>query len=114
MEWMALCIAIYLWAKLSELEKKVKKYEKMLKVQKLKKVKKGEMDMSKIIGELVGKKCKLKIIRDVYLEDYDKLECDILEVDEEWIKFTYTNKKKEVKTRIIRIDAVEHVDVLAE
>lgn len=113
MEWMAFLIVICLWAKLSELEKKVKKYEKMLKVQKLKKVKKGEMDMSKIIGELVGKKCKLKI-RDVYFEDYDKLECHILEVDEEWIKFTYINKKKEVKTRIIRIDAVEHVDVLAE
>lgn len=111
--WFALIVGIYSWTKAGELEKKIKKLEKKVKTDSTKKEKKGETDMSKIIESLVGKKCYLKI-RDEFFEDYDKFVCEILEVDEEWMKFTYMNKKLDVKTRIIRIDEIEHVDLIAE
>lgn len=114
--WFAFILAIYSSSKESDLEKRVKKLEKMLKADKMKKdkkEKKGESDMSKIIAELVGKKCYLKV-RDGYFEDYDKFVCEILAVDEEWIKFTYLNKKLDVKTRIIRIEEIEHVDLVED
>lgn len=113
MEWLAFIVGSYGLLKAEALEKKLKKLEKLLKFEKMKKEKKGEVDMSKILSGLVGKRCKLKI-RDVFFEDYDKLICDVLEVDEEWLKFTYINKKKEVKTRVIRIDTIEMVDILEE
>lgn len=117
--WVAFIVAIYGSSKAGDLEKKVKKLEKMFKADKMKKDKKdkkdkkGESDMSKIIAELVGKKCYLKV-SDGYFEDYDKFVCEILAVDEEWIKFTYMNKKLDVKTRIIRIEEIEHVDLVEE
>ncbi len=66
--------------------------------------------MSKLISDLIGKKCKITN------EDGSQNAWiyTVLDVDDEWVKVSYSNKKDEVKTEIIRIDLIKKVDVLAE
>lgn len=114
MEWMGLLgfiFAILGLTKSGNVETRVSKIEKKIKSNHKKHDGKELNVMSKILEDLVGKRCKLKINDDIF-EDYGKFKCDILEVDEEWLKFSYKNKQGETKIRIIRIEALEHVDIL--
>ncbi|BBF43512.1 hypothetical protein lbkm_2200 [Lachnospiraceae bacterium KM106-2] len=70
--------------------------------------------MSKIIEKLVGRECKLVIDAEKNILEDDQVDATILEVDEEWVRFTYLDKKKNIKTKIIRIDAIESIEELEE
>lgn len=112
MEW-AGWVALILVLCYSSYPGKVTKLEK--KVNKLEKGNKGESEMSKIFNELVGKECDIET-DGVVDTDYigENLRCTVLDVDEEWIKFTYTNKKNVTKTKILRIDAIDSVELVEE
>ncbi len=89
---------------------KVKKLES--KVKNLERKQKGENTMSKIIHELVGKTCKITTNGDSIFDIDTDIICTVLDVDDEWIKFTYTDKKNNVKTQILRIDCIDNIEQL--
>lgn len=61
--------------------------------------------MSKIISELVGKKCRIGIL------GIDGV-VTVLDADEEWIKYEYTDKKGNKCIKIQRIDELSEIDLL--
>lgn len=63
----------------------------------------GGSQMSKIILDLKGKQCKLTL-------ESMLIKCEILEVDEEWIKIIEL-EKKDPKTKLIRIDDIKSVEM---
>ena len=77
-------------AKVGKLECKVKKLEQEKGKRNTEEKEKENKDMSKLINELVGKKCILYLDEDALdsmdsLLD-DELECEVIDVDEEWVK----------------------------
>jgi len=108
LEWMGwfaftiiLCYASYP-GRVKKLEDKVKKLEIK---------QKGDKKMSKIINELVGKQCKIKTEDEIINENFN---CTVLDTDDEWIKFTYTDKKNNIMTKILRIEAIDSIDLKNE
>lgn len=104
--WLALIIVLCYSSypeKVKKLESKVKNFERK---------QKGENAMSKIIHELVGKACKIIINGDSILDIDTNIICTVLDVDDEWIKFTYTDKKNNSKTQILRIDCIDNIELL--
>ncbi len=79
--------------KIRKLKRKLKKYEK------------GATDMSKIINELIGKKCKLGILG-------INGEVTVLDADDDWIKFEYTDKKGNKCVKIQPIDEITEIELL--
>lgn len=89
--------------KIKKLESKIKKLERTLK---------GEKSMSKVLSDLINKKCILVTDEGLVLASKRELKSTILDVDEEWIKFTFTDKKGILKTQILRVDSIERVDFI--
>lgn len=111
MEWMGwFCFIIILFY--SSYPGKVKKLE--AKVKRLERIGRGDLEMAKIISDLVGKECKIKTEDVVVAVGTTEFQCTVLEVDDEWLKFSYYDKKKACKTVIIRIDAIESMELLGE
>ncbi len=109
MEWLGiLCLAqlIFVFA-LVYSESVGKKYKgKIRKLKsKLKKYEEGATDMSKIINELVGKKCKIGILG-------INGEVTVLDADDDWIKFEYTDKKGKKCVKIQSIDEISDIELL--
>ncbi len=75
---------------------------------------KGENVMSKLINDLVGKRCIIKSDAGLELLANNEIECKILESDEDWLKIEYTEKKGNVVTMLLRIDDIERVEILNE
>ena len=107
MEWMGwivfaivLCYASYP-GRVRKLESKVKKLQTK---------QKGDVKMSKIISELIGKQCKIET------EDIinGSIDCTILDSDDEWVKLTYTDKKNNMFTKILRIEAINSIELKSE
>ncbi|MGF0109573.1 MULTISPECIES: hypothetical protein [unclassified Clostridium] len=91
-------------AKVRKLEKKVKKLERN---------EKGDLPMSKIISSLVGEKCKIITQTNILgLSTEDVV--DILEVDDEWVKVSFTHKKDDKKVRIISVEDINRIEVVSE
>ena len=111
MEWIGfICLAILIMyssypGKVDELEKKLKKLNT-----KVEGKGKGECEMSRIISELVGKQCKIDCEEDIPCEAV----CSILDVDEEWVKCSYEDKKAGLQTQIVRIDSIDSIKIVSE
>lgn len=94
--------------KVRKLESKVKKIEGNEK-----RNERGENKMSNIIKSLIGKECKIKTEEELLFGN--TLEnCLVLDVDDEWIKLSYKDKKGCSKTRILRIDLVSSIEIISE
>ena len=111
MEWMGWFTFIIILC-YSSYPGKVKKLES--KVKKLERAQRGMNDMSKILETLVGTTCNSKTEDALILVGAQDLRCTVLEVDDEWIKFSYTDKKQVTKTKIIRIDAIDSVELIEQ
>ena len=105
----------YLWFALigsviffSSYPSKIKKMES--KIKKLERNMRGENYMSKLISELINEKCIL--ICTNLIDNKREIECTILAVDDEWIKFTFTDKKGVNRTQVTRIEAIESVQII--
>ena len=96
----------------SGLPGKVKHLE--AKVKKLSKNQKGESYMSKLINELVGKDCIIKSDLGLELVGRTDIKCKVIDVDDEWIKLTFTDKKNKVVTKILRIENIDEVEIIEE
>lgn len=62
--------------------------------------------MSDILKELVGKKCKITINDDIFS---GPIECSIIQIDDEWMRFSYIDKKLGDIIKIMRIDDLQSV-----
>lgn len=85
-------------SKVNRLEHKVKKIDSRYG---------GETSMSKMFEELVGKECKITFGSGINSAKYT-----VLEIDEDWIKISSTNKKQQVKTELVRIEEISRVEIL--
>lgn len=110
MEWIGwLCFCIIL--AYSSYPGRVKKLEK--KVRKLEKKKEGgNNSMSNMIKELVGKECKIFLDDDNVFSELSDQVVQVVEVDEEWMKISYADKKKNEKTKIMRIEDIQSVEIM--
>lgn len=89
---------------------KTKRLEKELKI--LKRNIKGGNIMSKIIRDLKGQKCLIKCTEALFTVGDTSMECNVIDVDDEWIKISYSDKKKVEKTKNIRIDTIESIELI--
>jgi len=106
--WISLMILIFYSAypgKVKKLESKVKKLERK---------QGGAESMSKIINTLVGKSCKIKTDDALTLVGSTDIQCMVLDADDEWIKLAYTDKKNVAKTKILRIDSIDNIELNIE
>lgn len=99
--WLALSLSLFHASypgRVKKLEQKLKKMQTKMK---------GEFKMAKILSELKNKKVSLK------LEDSALILTDVLieDMDEEWIKYSISDKKGKKTTKICRIDSVESVEL---
>ena len=110
MEWIGF-ISLMILIFYSSYPDRVKKLEK--KIKKLEKNEKGDLPMSKIISSLLGKKCNIIVNSSILGPAADDV-VDILDVDEEWVKVSFTNKKGINKTIVIRIEEVNRIELISE
>ena len=59
-------------------------------------------DMSKLINDLIGKKCRIQTYGEI----------KVIDADEEWIKFEYVGKGGKPCIKILRIDELSNIDLL--
>ncbi len=76
-------------------------------LKKLKKKDRGVSNMSKIISELIGKKCKIS-----YEDGLSSEMCQILDADDVWVKIKADSKKEKDSIKVVRIDTIEQVSML--
>lgn len=81
-------------------------------MKKLEKKLRGEKTMSKILSELINKKCILITDTGFEIASKREIECYILDVDDDWIKFNFTDKKGVNKTQILKVEDIERVDFI--
>lgn len=98
---LVLCYSAYP-GKVRKLERKVKILERKVK---------GDNYMSKIISELIGKECKIKTEEALIFAGNNEVKCIVLDADDEWIKLIYKDKKGIEKTKILRIDSLDSVEL---
>lgn len=114
---LAICTSSSCETKVKKLERRVKKLEQEKRNTEVKE--KENEDMSKLINELVGKKCILSLDEDALdsmASWFDQeLECEVIDVDEEWVKVDYEEKQKKENVKItslIRIDNINGVKMV--
>lgn len=79
--------------RLDTLERKVKKLERNVN---------GGSKMSGIIKDLIGMECTIDG------DGFFNTRCTVLDADDEWVKLTVHEKKKDL-TKIIRIDNIDSI-----
>lgn len=89
---------------------KIKKLEGELK--NLKRKIKGEEALSKLLKDLIGVKCIIDCDGAVVFTGKSEMECEVLDVDDEWVKITYKDKKDVTKTNIIRIESIDNIEII--
>lgn len=81
-------------------------------LKKFKRKLKGDNYMSKVLSKLINKKCILATEEGLNLVSSTEIECTILDIDEEWIQFMFTDKKGTNHIKILRIDHIDGISLL--
>ena len=81
---------------------KIKKLEK--KIKKLERKEKGNIEMSRLLQEMIGKK---PIITGAYIGPDN---WEVVDVDEEWVKLRSVDKKGKEKFKLQRIEDIQTVE----
>ena len=111
LEWIGwVCLIIILCY--SSYPDKVKKLEKKVKL--LERNEKGDFEMSKIISSLVGEKCRIKSNELFSFSGSLDVIANVLDVDDEWIKISYVDKKGNTKVSILRIESIDNIELISE
>ncbi|MDV4150062.1 hypothetical protein R0131_04350 [Clostridium sp. AL.422] len=111
MEWIG-WISLIIILCYSSYPDKVKKLEKKVKL--LERNEKGDFEMSKIISSLVGEKCKIKCNETLSFNGSLDVVANVLDVDDEWIKISYVDKKGISKVKIVRIEVIDNIELISE
>ena len=83
-------------------EKKIKRLNK--RIRRLEKQVTGNQDMSRLLEELKGQKATV-------LVSGVGFEYEILDIDEDWVKLSRENKKKEKETQLVRIEDIQGIQL---
>ena len=83
-------------------EKKIKRLNK--RIRRLEKQVKGNQDMSRLLEELKGQTVTV-------LVSGVGFEYEILDIDEDWVKLSRENKKKEKETQLVRIEDIQGIQL---
>ena len=83
-------------------EKKIKRLNKRIKW--LEKQVKGNQDMSRLLEELKGQKATVTV-------NGFGTEYEIMDIDEDWVKLSRENKKKEKETKLVRIEDIQGIQL---
>lgn len=83
-------------------EKKIKRLNK--RINRLEKQVKGNQDMSRLLEELKGQTATV-------LVSGVGFEYEILDIDEDWVKLSRENKKKEKETKLVRIEDIQGIQL---
>ena len=109
MEWIGLVAFVFVLCYASY-PGRVKRLETTIK--KLERQQKGENVMSKLISELVQKDCKIKTEDALQLVGSTELLCHVLDADDEWIKVSFADRKKNQITTLLRIENISEVEII--
>lgn len=83
-------------------EKKIKGLNR--RIRRLEKQVKGNQDMSRLLEELKGQTATV-------LVSGVGFEYEILDFDEDWVKLSRENKKKEKETQLVRIEDIQGIQL---
>ena len=83
-------------------EKKIKRLNKRIK--RLERQMKGNQDMSRLLEELKGQTATVTVSGVGF-------EYEILDIDEDWVKLSRENKKKEKETKLVRIEDIQGIQL---
>ena len=83
-------------------EKKIKRLHK--RIRRLETQVKGNQDMSRLLEELKGQTATV-------LVSGVGFEYEILDIDEDWVKLSRENKKKEKETQLVRIEDIQGIQL---
>ena len=83
-------------------EKKIKRLNKRIK--KLEKQLKGNQDMSRLLEELKGQTVTVTV--NGFGTKYE-----IMDIDEDWVKLSRENKKKDKETKLVRIEDIQGIQL---
>ena len=86
----------------SSQSKKIKKLEN--KIKKLERKEKGNIEMSRLLQEMIGK--KPTIIGELFGTNF----WEVVDVDEEWVKLRRVDKKGKEKFKLQRIEDIQTVE----
>ena len=86
----------------SNSSKKIKKLEN--KIKKLERKEKGNIEMSRLLQEMIGK--KPTIIGELFGTNF----WEVVDVDEEWVKLRYVDKTGKEKIKLQRIEDIQAVE----
>lgn len=93
----------------SDYPSKTKRLGRELK--KLKRRIKGENEMSKLLSELKGENCEIKMEEDGMSFGGSTFICTVLDVDDEWLKIRLKNRKDQLDEKLVRIENVESIEL---
>lgn len=85
-------------SKITKLEKEIKRLKRKLE---------GDNSMSKLLMDLIGHKCLIEC-------ENVQLECEVVDVDDEWVKIISKEKKGKrdiIKTQIIPVNSIENIEL---
>ena len=74
-------------------------------------LKKGDREMSAMLNELQGCCCSIKNDDEEYLTGSADIVCEVLDVDEEWIKIIYTDRTGKRIVKVERTDTILSVTI---
>lgn len=83
-------------------EKKIKRLNKRIK--KLEKQLKGNQDMSRLLEELKGQTATVTV-------NGFETKYEIMDIDEDWVKLSRENRKKEKETKLVRIEDIQGIQL---
>ena len=83
-------------------EQKIKKFNKRIK--KLEKQLKGNQEMSRLLEELKGQTVTVTV-------NGFRTEYEIMDIDEDWVKLSRENKKKDKETKLVRIEDIQGIQL---
>ena len=81
-------------------EKKIKRLNK--RIRRLEKQVKGNKEMSRLLEELKGQTVTVTV-------NGFGAEYEIMDIDEDWVKLSRENKKKEKETKLVRIEDIQGI-----
>lgn len=99
-------------SKISRLKAEIKKVKRCSR-HKMERGRKGEVQMSKILEQLVGKECCITLNNEEEENatgTFGKEMCTVLCVDEDWMKISYEDVKGKQHEKIVRIDDIANVE----
>lgn len=86
----------------TSLEKKIKRLNKRIK--RLEKQVKGNQYMSRLLEELKGQTATVTV-------NGFGIKYEILDIDEDWVKLSRENKKKDKETKLVRIEDIQGIQL---